>query len=326
MLRGLSRRDFASGLATLALGGSLASCGSRRAPPVPALAGAPPSYDAAVRTALGIVGSDAADPAIESEAIPHLYTHGRPVEHCVILFHGFTNCPKQFDELARGFYERGCNVWLPRLPLHGFKNRLTDALANLTVADLQGCADEAFWIARGLGARVSALGLSLGGAMALWLAQTRPIDLAVPVAPFLIPKSFPEKTGSLAAHVLYTIPSMYFWWDPLLKEKCLPLYAYPGYPTHALAELVFFGDDIFANAATNKPRARDCVLVTNANDNAVNNHTSRKLIAQWNRGGAGYRETVLTNLEPPRHDIIDPTTYPQGRTLVYPTLERIVLG
>jgi alpha-beta hydrolase superfamily lysophospholipase len=274
---------------------------------------------------LGIIGRDAADPTIESAALPHLYTHGKPVEHAVILFHGFTNCPKQFDELARGLYNRGCNVFVPRLPLHGFKDRLTLALANLTVDDLTSCAEEAFSLARGLGSKVSAVGLSLGGAMALWLAQTQPIDLAVPVSPFLSPKGYPEFAGTLAAHALYTIPSMYWWWDSTLKEKCLPLYAYPGYPTHGLAELVFLGDRIFAAANEAAPRARNCVLVTNSNDNAVNNETPLQLIDRWKRRGSSSRQTVLTDLWPPRHDIIDPTTYPQARSLVYPTLENLVL-
>ena len=37
-----------------------------------------------------------------------------------------------------------------------------------------------------------------------------------------------------------------------------------------------------------------------------------------------YRELVLDGIGR-RHDVIDPTTFPQGRTLVYPKLEALVL-
>lgn len=68
------------------------------------------------------------------------------------------------------------------------------------------------------------------------------------------------------------------------------------------------------------------MLVTNAVESAVNNSVSRSLLAQWNAGGAHYSEVVLSGLGPPRHDIIDPTTFPEGVKLVYPRLEEIVLA
>jgi hypothetical protein len=63
----------------------------------------------------------------------------------------------------------------------------------------------------------------------------------------------------------------------------------------------------------------------NEHDNAVVNSVARDLLALWNSRGAGYRELVLSSVGP-RHDVIDPTTFPQGRTLVYPKLEALVLG
>jgi carboxylesterase len=323
----MNRRTFAAGLASSLMGGALVGCRGANGAPTAAPSQQPPaSYAAALQRALDIIGRDAANPAVERQGLPRVYVHGKAVEHAVILFHGFTNCPEQFDELARQYYERGCNVFVPRLPRHGLSDRLTNDLANLTIAELVECADEAYWLGRGLGRSVSAVGLSLGGAMAMWLAQTRPIDLAVPVSPFFSPIGYSEFEGTLIAHALYTIPSMYWWWDPRIKERCLPLYAYPGYPTHGLSEIIFFAANVLALAATEKPQARACTLIVNSGDNAVNNSVQQGLIAQWNRGGANYGTYVFSNLGPPRHDIIDPTTYPQGRTLVYPTLERLVLG
>jgi hypothetical protein len=48
-----------------------------------------------------------------------LLTHGKRTKRAVVLFHGLTNCPEQFRELGRTFYELGYNVLIPRLPRHG---------------------------------------------------------------------------------------------------------------------------------------------------------------------------------------------------------------
>jgi pimeloyl-ACP methyl ester carboxylesterase len=285
----------------------------------------PLAYDTSVRAIRSVIAQDAADTTLERDASPRLYEHGAAVENVVILFHGFTNCPQQFDLLAQRFYARGCNVYVPRIPRHGRKDRLTTALADLTIPELGRCVLDAFTYARGLGRRVSSVGLSLGGSMSLWLAQAMPIDLAVAVSPFLMPIHIPRGVGTAAMHALYTLPSMYWWWDPRVKQNCLPVYAYPGFPTHALAEVTFFGDKIF-DYAHGKPLGKNCILVTNANESAVNNAVSRELFAQWNANGANYSEVVLSGLGPPRHDIIDPTTFPQAERLVYPRLEAMVLG
>ena len=320
----IARRDFSTLLGASLLGGALPACATPPQAPPPVEARRPfANSAAAIRAA---IARDAADPAILPAALSRFYEHGKAVQHAVVLFHGFTNCPQQFDELARAYHARGCNVYVPRIPHHGLKDRLTRDLTNLTVSELQGFAAETFGLARGLGTSVTALGLSLGGSLALWLAQTQPLDLAVPVAPLLVPLPDPQFVGAPALRLLRNIPNMYWWWDIRLKERCKPDYAYPGYPTHALAELIFFGDAIRAAAAASKPRGRRCTFVLNNLDNAVDNHITRALLAAWNQHGAKYGELVLAAIPPKRHDVIDPTTFPAARTLVYPKLEELVLA
>jgi pimeloyl-ACP methyl ester carboxylesterase len=319
----MNRRAFAVGVGASAAGSALGGCAPgvpRALPHVPL----PLSYADSVRAIRAVIAQDTADTTLIHDALPRLYEHGAPVENAVILFHGFTNCPQQFDLLARQFYARGCNVYVPRIPRHGQQDRLSTTLADLTIEELGKSTLEAFAFARGLGRRVSSVGLSLGGSMSLWLAQAMPIDRAIAVSPFLMPIGIPRGVGTLAMHTLYTIPSMYWWWDPRVKQNCLPVYAYPGFPTHGLAEVTFFGDKLFAYAHA-KPLGRDCILVTNANESAVNNSVSRDLLALWKTGGAKVSEVVLSGLGPPRHDIIDPTTFPQGVHLVYPRLIEMAL-
>jgi pimeloyl-ACP methyl ester carboxylesterase len=289
-------------------------------PPAPS----PRSFADAAAAIDAIVARDRTDPGVAPSAVSRFYHHGGPVEHAVILFHGFTNCPQQFDALAQRLHRRGCNVYVPRLPYHGERDRLTHALDRLTPAVLADAATEAYTLASGLGSRVSACGLSLGGTMALSLAQTQPIAHAVPVAPFLMPIAVPGWFGLPAMTVISWLPDRYVWWDPRVKENCLPPYAYPGFPSHSLATLIFFGNDVVqSNAAA---RARRCTLVLNATESAVNNGYASALIDRWNATGAAYDRVMLDDLGAPRHDIIDPTTFPEALTLVYPKLESIILG
>jgi carboxylesterase len=315
---GVRRSEFA------ALTGAAVATGAFAADAVASSELQLPSFPDAVAAIDATIAADRADPLIAATALPRLYHHGHPTANAVVLFHGFTNVPQQFDELARRFYARGCNVYVPRIPLHGYRDRLTHVLGGLTNPQLQAATAEAYRSTRGLGTRVSAVGLSLGGTMALYLAQTQPIDLAVPVSPFLMPIGVPGWIGMPAMTVVSWLPDLYVWWDPRVKAACLPDYAYPGFPSHALAECIFFGNTIVqANAP---PRAHRCTLVTNKNESAVNNTVAFHLLDGWTAGGARIDRVVLDDLGAPRHDIIDPTTFPQARTLVYPRLEAIVLG
>jgi pimeloyl-ACP methyl ester carboxylesterase len=224
--------------------------------------GATPTYDGAVQSIRALIARDDADPTLEKVALPRLYEHGAQTTNAIVLLHGFTNCPQQFEQIGHEFYDRGFNVYIPRIPRHGKADRLTKDLLHLTVAELKDCSKESYDFARGLGKNVTVLGLSLGGTMAMWIAQTQPVDLAVPIAPFLQPIHISQGFGLSAMRFINTIPDFYMWWDPRAKANQKPVYGYPGYPTHALAQTIFLGNDIFAEAAKSKPLARNIVLET----------------------------------------------------------------
>jgi pimeloyl-ACP methyl ester carboxylesterase len=266
------------------------------------------------------IASDVADATISDAGRPRLYQHGRPATHAILLFHGFTNAPQQFDELARELYARDCNVYVPRIPHHGKKDRLTQDLGSLSVAEMQGFSARAYDLARRLGSRITVLGLSLGGTLTMWLAQTQPVDLAIPIAPFLMPYGWTRAEGGAAMRAAQVLPDFYWWWDARVRENTRPIYAYPGYPIHALAQITFLGEAIFDLASTQKPLARRCTLVSNVDDPGISNDVSHALLQSWQQHGAPYAELLLRNLGQPRHDIIDPTTFPAARTLVYPKL------
>jgi hypothetical protein len=240
-----------------------------------------------------------------------------------VLFHGLTNCPQQFDVFARELHAKGQNVYVPRLPYHGYADRMTKAIGKLTVADIEGAARGAAQLAQGLGTRVNALGLSLGATMALSLAQTGGIANAVGVAPFFMVPFMPRSSGMLLMRVLAALPDRFVWWDPRLRERMLPVYAYPGFWTHCLTACVFAGASIIDAAYRSAPAAARCTIVINAHDPAVNNRVARELAGRWGSRHGTYQLATWDDLGKV-HDVIDPTTYPAAGALVYPRLAALL--
>lgn len=240
-----------------------------------------------------------------------------------MLFHGLTNCPQQFEAFAKQLHAGGANVFVPRLPYHGYADKRTRAIGALTAADVERCATEAAELARALGDRVSIAGLSLGATMALWLAQTGGVDNAVGIAPFLMVPVLPRGPGMLLMRLLDWLPNAFMWWDPRVKERVGPSYAYPGFWTHCLAQCVFTGAAIFAAAAERAPAAAACTIVVNANDPAINDAVAQELSSVWKKRAAPYDYIVWNDLGK-RHDVIDLTTFPAAATLVYPRLAALL--
>ncbi|GAC1423569.1 MAG: hypothetical protein NVSMB5_17420 [Candidatus Velthaea sp.] len=262
---------------------------------------------------------DRADAGIDPVCVPQLLHYGQRTERAVVFYHGFTNCPAQFTEIARAAYARGANVYVPRLPKHGFADKQTSALKMLTADELQIAGLESVKIAAGLGSRVDVLGLSVGGTLAAWLAQTCALGTAIAVAPFFSIKAVASMFEPLLEGALELLPDAELWWNPKLKAAQGPAHGYPRFATHALAESMKLGDRTIDLAKQQPPQAQHAIVVTNPRDPAVNNDAARRLLAMWSAHGADAREIVLDEAGE-RHDIIEPETFPEARTLVYPAL------
>src|SRR5438132_14085120 len=142
------------------------------------------SYAEAIEIARGLQAL--AGPNVNPDCPTRLYTHGQATERALVLLHGFTNCPRQLDDLGKDFFARGWNVLIPRYPRHGYTDRLNTAIAELRADHLVAVANRAAEVGAGLGERLAVAGLSLGGILAGLLAQTRDdLDRAVLIAPML---------------------------------------------------------------------------------------------------------------------------------------------
>jgi esterase/lipase len=273
------------------------------------------SYAEAIERARTFMARD--DESILPQARTALLSHATQRPLAVVLFHGFTNNPAQYAAFAPLVFERGANVFVPRMPEHGARDRMTTRLANLTAQMVLASANEAVDIACGLGERVAVLGISMGGSLAAYFGQFRAIEAAVPVASDFALLRLPYPVSRLLAFVVLHLPNFFLWWDPRAGIHHRPHTAYPRFSTHALMQTLRIGDEVYAAARRRPQLATRIVAIVNHADPAVNNEVTRSLVAEWrrwNRQGVDYVE--LRDL-PENHDIIDPEN-PLARTdLVY---------
>jgi carboxylesterase len=87
--------------------------------------------------------------------------------HGVLVIHGFTGSPQSMRPLADAIARAGFAVELPRLPGHG---TVIDDLIPIGWAEWSAAVEDAYEELASRCDRVAVVGLSLGGALAVWLA------------------------------------------------------------------------------------------------------------------------------------------------------------
>lgn len=246
----------------------------------------------------------------------------------IVLLHGFTNCPKQFDRLAASFAARGFAVVVPLLPRHGRADRMSLELGRLNAEEFVRAGNRAVDVARGLGEPVVVVGLSSSGVLAGWLAQHRDdVHAAVLLAPSLAPRRMPEGVARRMTRALLALPNFYVWWDSKAREKVPgPTQTYPRFASRGLAEIYRLGFILLADAARERPRAKRIVLVTTEDDRAVSNEIARELVRRWRTRGAEVETFEFPESLDVRHDMIDPDQPYQRTAVTYPVIERMVVS
>jgi pimeloyl-ACP methyl ester carboxylesterase len=263
-------------------------------------------------------------------------THGQKTARAIAFIHGYTNCPNQFRQLGQAFYDLGYNVLLLPMPHQGLADVMTNELSQLTAEKMVAYSDQVVDIARGLGDHVTVAGLSQGGVVAGWAAQTRAdLDQAVLIAPGFGVNPVPARLTILAAQVVLALPEFYLWWDSLVRFDATPppppgpkdVQGYPRFSMHGLAQQLRLGFAVQALARQGAPAARSIVVVTNGADLAVQNSLTDRLVADWQAHGANrvvtYKFPSSLQLD---HDLIDPNRGNQKVELVYPKLIELIEG
>jgi pimeloyl-ACP methyl ester carboxylesterase len=274
---------------------------------------------------LQALDGDAVNPVCRSQ----LLTHDRRTDRAIVLIHGMTNCPQQYEQFASLLLAKGFNVLIPRMPANGLKDRNTKALATLTPATLETFGTQVINIACGLGERVMVAGISAGGVIAAWLAQFRPeVDAGIIIAPSfgITPRLRVGNTAvsNAATFILRALPN-------IMTQRIKPFtegppQGYFGFATHGLAAMLRMGDEVRRAARTQAPKARTLLLITNDADPAVNNPIAIHLAYQWEQRGARTVHYAFSADRKLIHDIIDPQQPQQQVAFTYPILLELIDG
>ena len=259
------------------------------------------------------------DELILPAAVSRFYEQDSRSPIAVVLLHGFTNNPAQFDRLAPELHARGHSVVVPRLPGHGDRDRRGLRLRGVGAEAWLATTQEAIDIACGLGRKVVVAGISLGGALGAWAGVRRPdVARTVAIAPFLGLIRLMRLANEALQRALVVAPDVEVPWDPFGDGSLIPPHAYPAFPSRGLGQSLRIGLDVVAGARRFPPSCGDLVVMTNAREPAVENRLAAAAVAAWNAERPGSaREFRFTDL-PANHDIIDPTNPLQRIDLVYP--------
>ena len=249
------------------------------------------------------------------------WLHDEVVPTAVVLLHGLTNSPPQYDVLAPRLHARGHAVINLRFPYHGYGDRMTDAIAKLRASDLQATALQAVVIGALCGERVVVAGISVGATLAGWLAARTRIDLGVAIAPFCGIREIPGGLNDAFGTLLRTAPNAFGWWDPRIKQRQPPSHGYPRFSTRALGESLLISTEM--EKTPSLEHGRRVVLVENADDPVINNAHAHRRFGELRSRGVEYERVMLHGV-PNIHDIIEPAVPQAKPDVVYPKLIEII--
>lgn len=256
------------------------------------------------------------------------FGHGNRVPHAMLILHGFTSCPKQFEAIGQQFHGLGFNVFIPRLPKHGHRNLAGDSLAQIKTTKLTIFSQECLNITAGLGDKVIVVGISGGATLVAWLYQHFPtVTLAVLIAPFLGVGSIPSRLNRAFSKFVDLLPNVWLWWDPVNKmdNPLSASYAYKRYPTRSIAEIMRLSQMIINMSKSNRPAGGKLILINNDADKSVNNQVSEQLLKNWQAFPDVdlqlYRFEAQHSLP---HDVITPVRPDAKVDLVYPRLIELI--
>jgi esterase/lipase len=257
------------------------------------------------------------------------FDHGEQTETAVILFHGFTNCPQQYEQLGQQLFEMGYNVYIPRTPRHGFADVLTEQPKDLTPQELIKFTQESVEIASGLGQSVHVSGISGGANLAAWAAYYSPVvDQALLSSPLLTPQEYPTWQQGFIINTMGVLPNQFHWWEEENKDLRTegPMHAYPRFSTKALRSFIALSPDLRSDLKANTVSQEGKVItVTFVDpDPAVNNDSTREYMEWWEASGAEVSEFTFDPELGLEHDYVDPDQSFARPDDVYPILVKMI--
>jgi carboxylesterase len=259
-----------------------------------------------------------------------LLHHGVRTERVYVLFHGFTNCPAQYERLRADLHASGATVLCPLAPGHGRADRSPTRLTALSAEGLAAWITDVVGIAEGLGRAVCAVGFSFGGVCAAWAGhRLDAVSEVALVAPSFLPRAVPRFAGPLLPLYMQTRPERYLWWDPLRRERMLAApHIYKQLSSRGISAVFELGQQVSRTSSDHRtaPLHR-ATLVLNEFDFAISHGAAR---AAFEAGLAPFAlDTQFVRVAWRRHwphDFIDPLgkigdREPEGRQLLLSVID-----
>lgn len=206
----------------------------------------------------------------------------------VLLSHGFTGSPASMRPWGEYLADRGYTVRVPRLPGHGTEWR---DLNETTWADWYGELDAALTQLLTTCDRVAVCGLSMGGGLAVQLAENRPDDIAalILVNPAINLRNWQLKFLPVLKHVVASVPGI----ANDVKKPGVTESGYTRTPLRALHSQVAAWPGIQQNLS----KVTSPLLVFRSTDDHVVDETSLDLI----RTGVSSAVTEFVTLDDSYH-------------------------
>ena len=191
----------------------------------------------------------------------------------VLVLHGFTGSPYSVRPLGEALADRGYTVELPLLPGHG-----TDVadLVPIVWSDLTAAAEAAFEELSTRCARVAVAGLSMGGGLAVRIAQRRPeVAALVLVNPLVQPMAAELRQG--ARDLLAAGTEMI---DGVANDICRQPVDEYGYSSVPIAAAISLMDGLEEVAAKLSGVTCPVLVLTSRQDHVVTTDNSTRLVSE----------------------------------------------
>lgn len=276
-------------------------------------------YTKADRAAEARVQRDREDASLNPDCGYRYLKQPAKVERVLVIRHGLTNCPRQFDALAEKFHQMGYAVLITRIPEHGMVDRMAPSFSQLTAEGTLQDLNDSIDIALGLGDEIDVMGLSAGANEVAYVASERnDLHQAIIIDPIFTPVGVPTPLNRLVTGALITIPNQFIWWSDKQKNLDGPTSAYYGWQSQPVGQYLRITEAL--HEPGRYPRPTHAVIITNENDAAVNNEAADLLAQRWrdnNVDVTAYRFPIAEKLN---HDLIDPLQVGANIDLSYPKI------
>ena len=284
---------------------------------------APITYTSFAAAVADITTFDAKESSLlRPECKSIVMSHGAKTARSIILWHGYTNCPKQFEEFGQRLFNKGYNVIIPRAPGHGQSDRLTEALASVTFEDFSDYIHRSVAIAKTMGNDVTAVGLSAGGTFVLWADAFEPdVDRFIAIAPVAYPRGFDPILRDAVIKYAAIRPNEFKWWNDEQKNNLPgPPHAYRRYSTRSMGIVMDMASTVEQVIKSGTKLPKPITFVINNADKALYPDKLVDVSNLFEQAGATVTRHFFTAEEGLPHDLIDVYNIKEHKDEVYNTI------